>query len=581
MRERPTRLLAFVVLLLAAALMHLGSGGTTHAAAQRRATQTVFMPAVLQRPTVTATQDLTIAHLGLFQTVQTATNSVSLIAGKPALLRVFAQATGATTPPVAEVTVYAQRGGTSLGSLTLGPEAVAAQPTADDLNSTFNFELPLSWLAGDVTLTATIDAVNTVPEADEGNNSHTAHFSFVDVAPLQLTIIPITYTDTRTGQQFADAPHDPISDWLRGAFPVSRIDVAYHVPFAFSGDLRQPGEWQRLLDSLTTLWAAEVGIGSPAVYYGLIPTFNASGATWFEGGVSGLGWIGQRVSLGLDVGVATGNSAGHELGHNFGRRHAPCGNPNSVDPHYPYPNATIGVYGVDTEDDVLLAPAANFDMMSYCGPEWVSDYTYEGLLSDQLSHSAQSTAPSDGLLLRATGATGGDANRAVGTSPVNVLPVYRLSGWSLPADDSGYTAQLLDVTGAIIATHPATLLEAEETGAAARLLVAHVPVPDAAVTTVRFVRNGRVVGQRELGGPDVGASRAVQTTVTTDGLALSWGRPGVPALVRVSADGVNWTTLALDALGGQLTVAREQLPVGGVVQIVPGDGQPALTVEVE
>ena len=220
-------------------------------------------------------------------------------------------------------------------------------------------------------------------------------------------------------------------------------------------------------------------------------------------------------------------------------------------------------------------------MMSYCGPEWVSDYTYEGLLSDQLSHSAQSTEPSDGLLLRATGATAGDANRAVGTSPVNVLPVYRLSGWSLPADDSGYTAQLLDVTGAIIATHPATLLEAEETGAAARLLVAHVPVPDAAVTTVRFVRNGRVVGQRELGGPDVGASRAVQTTVTTDGLALSWGRPGVPALVRVSADGVNWTTLALDALGGQLTVAREQLPVGGVVQIVPGDGQPALMVEVE
>ena len=53
------------------------------------------------------------------------------------------------------------------GSLTLGPEAVAAQPTADDLNSTFNFELPLSWLAGDVTLTATIDSVNTVPEADE------------------------------------------------------------------------------------------------------------------------------------------------------------------------------------------------------------------------------------------------------------------------------------------------------------------------------------------------------------------------------------------------------------------------------
>jgi len=580
MRERPTRLLAVVALLLVAALMYLGSGGTSLAAAQRRATQKVFMPAVLQRPAEAATQDLTIVHLGLFQSVQTATNSVSLIAGKPALLRVFAQASGTTTTPVAEVTIRAQRGGTVLGSLTLGPEAVAAQPTAGDLNSTFNFDLPQAWLTGDVTLTATIDAVNTVPEANESNNSRTSQFSFVDVAPLQLTIIPISYTDTRTGQQFIDAPHDPISGWLRGTFPVSQINVAYHVPFAFSGDLRQPGEWQRLLESLTTLWAAEVGVGSAEVYYGLIPSVNASGTTWFEGGVSGLGWIGQRVSLGLDVGVATGNSAGHELGHNFGRRHAPCGNPSAVDPHYPYPNATIGVYGVDTEDEVLLAPAANFDMMSYCGPEWVSDYTYEGLLSDQLTQAAQSGAQSDGLLLRATVAADGDAARVAG-SPVDVLPIYRLSGASLPADDSGYIVQLLDASGAVIATHPATLLEAEEAGVSARLLMAHVPTPDGAVASVRFVRDGRVVGRREMSKTDASANSAVQAVSTTSEVVLNWGRPDVPALVRVSADGVHWTTLALDALGGQLSMARGQLPAGALIQIVPGDGQPALTTVLE
>ena len=130
----------------------------------------------------------------------------------------------------------------------------------------------------------------------------------------------------------------------------------------------------------STLAAAEVGPDSATVYYGLLPTTHTSGATWFEGGVSGLGWVGQqRVSVGLDLGVDTGHTAAHEIGHNFGRRHAPCGNPSSPDPHYPYPNATIGVYGMDTDEDVLLSPAANFDMMSYCGPEWVSDYTYEGL----------------------------------------------------------------------------------------------------------------------------------------------------------------------------------------------------------
>jgi hypothetical protein len=113
------------------------------------------------------------------------------------------------------------------------------------------------------------------------------------------------------------------------------------------------------------------------------------------------------------------------------------------------------------------------------------------------------------------------------------------------------------------------------------LLIAHVPTPNAAVAAVRFLRNGRVVGQREVGGPEAGATGAVQTAVTSAGLGLKWGRPGVPALVRVSADGVRWTTLALDVLGGQLTVARDQLPAGGVVQIVPGDGSPALTVDLE
>ena len=123
MQERPTRLIVLVALLLAAALMQLGSVGTTQAATQRRAPQNIFMPAVMQRPPVS--QDLTITHLGLYQTVQTAANSVSLVAHKPALLRVYAQAQGAATPPVAEVTVYAYQDTTFLGSLTIGPQAVS------------------------------------------------------------------------------------------------------------------------------------------------------------------------------------------------------------------------------------------------------------------------------------------------------------------------------------------------------------------------------------------------------------------------------------------------------------------------
>lgn len=576
MRERPTRLIAIVVLLLAAVLLSMGTPGTTLAASQRRPDSKIFMPAVIRRPPPPATtQDLAISHVALYQTVQTASNSVSLVSGKPSLLRVFAQSSGTSTLPVAEVTVYAYRDVTFLGSITIGPQAVPSAPSTADLNSTFNFDLPSDWLAGQVTLTASIDAVNTVPETNESNNDHTSQFTFHDVAPLRITIVPIRYTDTRTGITFLDAPHDPISGWLQAAFPVSHVETSFHPAFSFAGDLRQPGEWQRLLNELTTLWAAEVGMGSPVVYYGLIPSTHASGATWFEGGVSGLGWIGQRVSLGLDVGVETGHSAGHELGHNFGRRHAPCGNPSSVDPHYPYPNATIGVYGVDTEDDVLLAPASNYDMMSYCGPEWVSDYTYEALFQEQLARAGHSAeVPAEGLLLQ--GALSSDGT-------VSVMPIYRMAAADLAGAPSGYTAQLLDADGTVVGIQPLVLLEAEEEGVSAQMLVGHISAPDQSLGAVRILHNGRMVGQRELGTHTTAAAvMATEATSTSRGLSLAWDRAGVPALVRFSSDGVNWTVLALNVMSGRLSLTRDQLPAAvGQVQIIPGDGSPIVTVPVD
>ena len=568
MHWQPTRLRALVVLLLGAVLFSPWFSRTIVAALQQGHDKEIFVPVVYMRPTM-ASNDLRIVHVGLYQSVQTTTNSVSLVNGKPALLRVFAQSTGATPVPVAEVTVRARRGSETLGALTIGPQAVPANPSVDNLASTFNLDLPVAWLSGDVTLSATIDAVDTIPELDETNNERTERFFFRNVLPLDLTIVPIHYVDSRTGQVYSSPEHDPISEWLLATFPINRSNVASHTPYTFTGDLRQPEEWQRLLQDITTLWAAEVGFGSGHVYYGLIPVRDSAGVSWFPGGISGLGWIGQRVSLGLDFGPETGNSAGHELGHNFGRRHAPCGNPTSPDPHYPYPNASIGAYGVDTADDILLAPHANFDMMSYCGPEWVSDYTYEGLLEDQLARGGRAALKGDGLLLRAV----------VNGASVTAMPVYSSDHLAAGVPEaSGYTAQLLDKSGAVVTEHPAALLEAEEVGVSARMLMALAPAPARDVAAVRFLRGDTVVAQRTLSGP--AKREALRATVELRGeeVVLEWSNPG-PALVSFSVDGVNWTTIAADVTGGRLALAGEQLPSPtGQFRIELADSGPVTTL---
>lgn len=487
MQKQATRLIASVVMLLCVASAGLWYWQPLQAAPQRDQNIVVYIPVVHVRPPV-AVGDLQVVHMGLYQSVQNPSNSVTLIAHKPALLRVYAQASADAAGNAGVVTVDAYRGQQYLGSLSVGPQAVTTQSSIDDLGSTFNFDLPKEWLEGQVTLRATIDPADAVAESNEVNNVSVSTFNFRAVPALELTIVPIQYTDTVSGLTFSQPGHDPLSDWLLSAFPISEIDVTIHEPFPFTGDLRQADGWVDLLNQLTALWSAEVGPGSSHIYFGLVPNSGPDGESWFVGGVSGLGWGGQRVSLGLDVGEATGETAGHEIGHNFNRSHAPCGNPSGVDPNFPYPNAVIGVYGVDTSDETLLDPNLTHDMMSYCGPEWVSDYTYEGLFRDQVQRSSRSGPQGEGLLIRAT---------VDGTS-LSPLPVMQLNQRFLPVEKAAkQQVQLLDERGQVIGVYPAELYLAEEEGVSARTLMAFVPLPaNTRVGQVRFLQDGVVIAER-------------------------------------------------------------------------------------
>ncbi len=66
--------------------------------------------------------------------------------------------------------------------------------------------------------------------------------------------------------------------------------------------------------------------------------------------------------------------------------HSPCGNPPFIDPDFPYQDGSSGAWGYDHRNDQLVNPEKP-DLMGYCEPRWISDYSFNHALRYQESQS--------------------------------------------------------------------------------------------------------------------------------------------------------------------------------------------------
>ena len=124
---------------------------------------------------------------------------------------------------------------------------------------------------------------------------------------------------------------------------------------------------------------------SDVSYYGMVrqaDTFrdycNGSCTT----GIAGFGSQNGTSTAGMGIGFldAAAGTFVHELGHIYRRPHAPCGGAAGADEEYPYNEGALGSWGYDLQTRELFDPAEHVDFMSYCSPEWISDYNYQLIL---------------------------------------------------------------------------------------------------------------------------------------------------------------------------------------------------------
>jgi len=472
------------------------------------------------------------------------------------------------------------------------------------LNRSFLFELPWDWTTGTLYLRAILNPNHVPPQASYANNTwHGGPFTFQASPRLQVQFVSFGYE--LDGQTYYPHLIDDVFQtysWIRRTYPLASTPGSASDP---SPGFR-PNLWIMFLEGLGSVvdgsnpacamlysdpddrnlcasavtnavmkqLRVENGVPGNVFMYGMIsdraghfPRGQASGSGNVSSGPAGSGDWGWDTD-----GTYADWYAGHEIGHTLGRSHpykgstldtAVCNqgpDDGALDQNYPYRDGRLAsipstMWGFDVGDGafdlpIQLYPGATwFDVMTYCGYLWLSDYTYDGMYSYMMAHPssylsvASAASPRvSGDFLGAYGSIAADGDLAIIHSLRRVSSVASIPDL-VPGDDT-YRIRLLDGGGAVLEDYSFTPEPADNTPTLSfGQVVTFIPgtaevqiikgADDLVLASESISANAPVVSEAALeGAPDVVAGRVTLswTASDADGEALSFD-------VHYSADG--------------------------------------------
>ena len=332
---------------------------------------------------------------------QAANNAVKLVAGKPAWVRVYVRSGGqwGTIPDVTGTVELSRR---SFGSYyqpfsTLSPQApgmVDALKNLDyavergSLAHTLNFIIPAEHMCGNLRLQANI-------ESALGRSKMTIYLNVTLQQTLSLRGIMVGYngpSSLAAGAPNLNLPAPTVADLqTTSATTLLTFPVRSQANYSTAGTItwNQPltdapscggccsPNWVALNAAVNTQRIADGNLPN-VLYYGLMANGIPMGPI-----------IGCNTGTVSTSSVGAGMTMAHELGHACGLPHAPCG--TGGDPNYPAyepydptntPMASTGEYGMDISNGNIKTPAIFKDLMSYCGPKWISLYNHGRLTNN-------------------------------------------------------------------------------------------------------------------------------------------------------------------------------------------------------
>ena len=322
---------------------------------------------------------LTEPVIYLTQGAQNRENTIRLIAGRPALLRIFW--TGDRTnslDPAVQVTLLQDDRVVFQELARSAAERIPTSVDESDLSGSINVEVPGSVIQPGVHMVVELDSQCLLPLGSESPLRYPPEGSLeLDVVELplyRLILVPTIASMSPDSSVFAWTDGvTPDSEQLRlgrATMPVGAMEVEVYETYTTSADLRTPSGWNEWLTEIEALHEIE---GSRGYYHGVVGSS--------PGNVRGMAPLGYPASVGVDEDYIYT----HELGHAMNLDHAPCGGAIMWDPDYPHEEGAIGVWGYDFAMGRLLDPVSYKDVMGYCFDNiWISDYHFNKAMTHRL-----------------------------------------------------------------------------------------------------------------------------------------------------------------------------------------------------
>jgi hypothetical protein len=338
---------------------------------------------------VTVDQAVAVDVFSSKETVSPDDYRTSIVSGRSAYVRALWDVPEDWTPrPIeARIGVHHADGSIDYATKTLD---IDGSSNENWLEGAFAWYLPAEWIEADLGLEFTLYEVDEdlEPTFPPSAGARAPIAGAIDVgvsaAPRELDVLVVPIEHTYDGGKDCGGPPEideamriDLEEHLLSLNPVERVNVTVRDEVLV---FDQPAnKFGVILDELSAL--REKDDAPPWLYYyGLIDLCDWGSDQGYSGQARvpdeitpEFAW--ERVAVGT-IRVSYGGIIGtfvHEVGHMQGRYHVPCDGEINTEKDYPHRDALTASMGFDLVKWVLH-PATHKDYMSYCGPEWVSDY---------------------------------------------------------------------------------------------------------------------------------------------------------------------------------------------------------------